>query len=86
MIERERKNNILPYANLINKILNYNGCPFDEEEPIIQHIKIGQSAISKMGFTIKQGEFVTQQPRIRESRNIPSSSSNTNILAEQKNE
>ncbi|KAL5054104.1 hypothetical protein RYX36_034786, partial [Vicia faba] len=58
MIESKRKNKILSYAELITEIPNYTDYPFVEEEPIIDHIKIGQPSISKMRFTIKQGEFV----------------------------
>lgn len=35
-----------------------------------------------MGFAIQQGEFVPQQPRRRERRNVPPSTSNYNILEE----
>ncbi|KAL5053517.1 hypothetical protein RYX36_034199, partial [Vicia faba] len=76
MIERKRKNNIFPYAELITITANFTSYPFGEEEPIIQHIKMGQPTIRKMGFTVQQGEFVAQQLRRTERRNtLPSNSS-----------
>lgn len=61
MIDRKNKNTSLPYAELIIKILTYTGYNFREEGPEFMHTKIGQVAVRKMGYFIK--EFIPLPPR-----------------------
>lgn len=60
MLDIKRKSITLPYAELIIKILSYTGYEFGEEEPEFVHTKIGLAVISKMGFSIQEGELVLQ--------------------------
>ncbi|KAL5098018.1 hypothetical protein RYX36_002345, partial [Vicia faba] len=49
MLDRKRKNNILPYAELRTKILHCTSYPYVEEEPIYKRIMIRHVVIRKMG-------------------------------------
>lgn len=70
MLDSKRKNNTLPYAEIITKILNYCGYNFIDEKPVYAHTKRGQVVISKTGYAIQEGELFPYQPRrARERRN-----------------
>lgn len=73
---------ILPYSELITKILNYFNFELDEEESEIKHYIIGKSILSQMWCDIQGWELISlpykASSREKQLRNndVPPSSSN----------
>lgn len=59
MLDRKNKNMILPYGELITKILEYFGFNLDKEKLEIKHSKIGKCTLSQMRYDIQGKEIIT---------------------------
>lgn len=53
MLDRKKKNIILPYSELITKVLVYTGYDLEEKERGIMHLKIGKGVYGKLGYIIQ---------------------------------
>lgn len=84
MMYRKNRNTILPYNELIMKILEHSSYNLEVEESKINYSKIGRSTLSHIRHRIKGKEVFSlpseEPPRSRpqqENDDLPLSSSNT---------
>lgn len=63
MMDRRKKNTLLPNIKLITKILEYSGYDLEEEESKIKRSKIGKGTLSQMRFAIESKEILLLPPK-----------------------
>lgn len=73
MLNRKRKNNILPYAKLITKILHYSSYPFVEEEPMYVQIVIERKILvptnTRNSTRVVTEDFLKRETSIKPLKN-----------------